>query len=536
MQGFFRCSLVLFVLAACGSGVFLSCVQQNVPAVNSASNDMYPASVHRVALNSAGYGVLRLEGLDSGNSVYLSRVNASRVEYNTNVVSVEAPADPERLAEGIRTPTGVITMPDGEKRVMYERHWQVMPSDVDTPLANRSMVSPSVTATVGNTKTFYVDVSSATVTAKLGKIGKYCKIWVDTKLGAYTFNINTLADKFDEIYPIETSLVGYEYGGGPGGDGGVDGDPLIQILVYDIDGDGSGGTTMGYFYPGDEYQRGRTYPYSNETEIFYLDSRFLSNDTDKIYSTLIHEFNHMINFNVKVIQGGQIRVWNNETWYTEMLSMLAEDVVWPLLGGSSSESLVIGMRIPSWRSNYDKCSVMYWPPANTDAGPYYAANYAFGAYLVRNFGGVPLFSAIAKSHAGGRASIDGSLRATNMEPNIDVTYALERFGETLVYFEDVPENVYSFNKTLSETLKADNGNDYTYSFSAFDIRNVRSVNTSSDTPKVFDFKDMGQTPMPFNTVQIFQDDSWKEEKITGGRLDIQFLNVDTSAKYFVLVK
>jgi hypothetical protein len=522
---FFRRGFILFVLAV-GVGVFLSCVQPNVPAASSGSDSLYPDSVHKVELNSAGYGVLRLEGLEPGKKAYLSRVNATRVEYSANIVSAEKPVDPERLAEGVRMYAGTITMPDGETRVLYERHWQVTPPDYDTPLASRSVVFRSVSDTEGTQKSFYVDVSAKTLTATLRKIGEYCKIWVDSSLvGINEGQINELAAKFDAIYPIETNLLGYEYGGGPGGNGGVDGDPLVQILVYDIDGDSPGGNTMGYFYPGDEYQRGKTYPYSNEAEIFYLDPRFFNGETDKIYSTMIHEFNHMINFNVKVLQGGQIRVWNNETWYTEMLSMLAEDVIWPAVG-SGGPSPVIGMRIPNWCSNYDKYSVMYWPSANAYAIPYYESNYAFGAYLVRNFGGVPLFSAIAKSHAGGRASIDGSLRAYSNDRNIDVTYALERFGETLVYFDDsVPEKVYSLNKGTQSTM----GND-TYTFNKINIQN----GSLPGTPAVFDFKAIGQTPMPFNTVQIFQDASWTD--IQGGRLDIHFLGVDTSAKYFVLIK
>jgi hypothetical protein len=404
----------------------------------------------------------------------------------------------------------------------------VTPPDNDTPLASRSAVSRNVTANTveGDTKSFYVDVTGKTISAKLKETGTYCKIWVDVEFD--NLDVSTLVTKFDAIYPVETNLVGFEYGGGPGGNGGVDGDPKVQILVYDI----AGGGTLGYFYPGDEYQRGTTYPYSNEAEIFYLDSYLLApNGMTTIYSTMIHEFNHMINFNVKVLQGGQIRVWNNETWYTEMLSMLAEDVIWPYLNNTPSP--VIGMRIPGWRDRYYDYSVMYWPPKTAYTIPYYWSNYAFGAYLVRNFGGVPLFSAIAKSPAGGRASIDGSLRAFNSQNRaIDVTYALERFGETLVYFDNVPDNVYSFNKnTPPETITTHDGTSYNYSFTMFDIRHTS--NPPSE-PKVFPFNEMGQTPMPINTVQIFQDQSWKN--ITDGQLDIQFLGVDTGAKYFALIK
>ncbi|MDR1230611.1 MAG: hypothetical protein LBK61_04330 [Spirochaetaceae bacterium] len=537
MQSLFRCGVVSIVLAVCGSGVFLSCVPPNVPVTSIDADFAYPDAVRKVELNRAGYGVVRLEGLEDGSEVFLSRVNASRVEYSKNMVSEEAPADPEQLAEGSRTPAGVITMPDGEKRVIYERHWKVTPPDNDTPLASRSAVSRNVmaSAAVNDTRSFYVDVKNKTVTATLKETSDHCNIWVDNALTVTIdgSTISSLATNFDKIYPAETALVGFEYGGETG-DGGVDGDPKIQILVYDIDGDHKGGT-MGYFYPGDEYQRGKTYPYSNEAEMFYLDAYHLTEENlPSVSSTMIHEFNHMINFNVKVIQGGQIRAWNNETWYTEMLSMLAEDAVWPALSSSETNPPVVALRIPPWVDRYNEISVMYWPPSKGGTVPYYESNYAFGAYLVRNFGGVSLFSAISKSHAAGRASIDGSLRALSPQNrDIDSTYALERFGEALVYTKaqtgtDASTNVYSFDK-----IAVANYSDTIYTFKNLNILNA------SDTPRtveVFDFKKIGQIPMPINTVQIFQDESWEKNNIKDGRLNIQFHGVDTSATYFVLIK
>jgi hypothetical protein len=285
------------MLAVCTTVLFFACNQADL-MVNLETPVEYPSIVHKVDLNSAGYGIFRLEGLEN-NEVYLARVKSNRVAYNANTLSVDVPVERERVVEGSRAPAGTITMPNGETLVVHERQWQVVAPDEE--MFNRSIVYSLAEAQVGDTRSFYVDTSPAYPAyelkpATLKKIGQYCKIWVMAEnfngtSGPKTGNmvsqqqIDDLAAKFDKIYPLETRILGYEYGGGPEGSGGVDGDPMIQILVFDIDGDFGaprGSVTMGYFYPGDEYKRGSTYPYSTEAEIFYLDSEMMNISPDAV--------------------------------------------------------------------------------------------------------------------------------------------------------------------------------------------------------------------------------------------------------------
>jgi hypothetical protein len=549
--GFFSAVLVV------GGIILLFSCNEEALWVNTGTSIVYPPTVHEVKVNSAGYGMLRLDKL-AENDVYLVKVNNNRVAYSANIAPADYADGSGQADEGSRIPAGTFTTDTGETYIRYERHWRVVPPTEESPLmVSRSQTrSTMVEPTVGATKrSFFADVSPVTdnfepVTATLRYNGDHCRIWVaddnyvdtdassNSKVGRA--DIKKLADKFDEIYPLETNLLGYEYGGGPGGNGGADGDPKIQILILDIDGDYKNyynGFTMGYFYPGDEYKRGGTYPASNEAEIFYLDVERITSDSpgemETVYSTLIHEFNHMINFHLKVIQGGHMTSWNNELWYTEMLSMLAEDAIGPLVNippnGTSVSSLVSGhvirQRIPTWLQTYNDTGVMQWPSNSSAASKYYySSNYAFGAYLVRNFGGVALFSSVAKSYASGRASLDGCLRAINGR-EIDTAYAMARFGEALVYSGNTaPNTVFRFDKTVTGDI-----NGIPYTFYGFDVWNMDEFLP----PLVRDFKRLGDYSIPSNAVQLYQDATWSGKS---GQLDILLKNVDTNTSYYVLVK
>jgi hypothetical protein len=533
MCGFIGRGFFLLSLAWSAFGL-LSC-NQEVVVVSQGIEPRYPSSSYKIDVNSAGYGVFRLEGIENSD-VYLAKVRNSSVEYRRNVVPGNAVTGEEQNGE--RALAGTVTTDTGETILRYERHWpvtfpgyerhwQVTFPEEETLMMSRSVISSPKGVNVGDREFFYVDVEPKRIAATLRYMGDYCKVWLaDGYFGDGTNQvgdqITDLGEKFDTIYPIETNLLGYEYDG----NGGVDGDPKVHILVYDIDGDGYGGT-LGYFYPGDEFQNGSIYPYSNEAEIFYLDVAWLKNKPDAIYSTLIHEFNHMINFGIKVLGGGELASWNNEVWYTEMLSMLAEDVIGPMVQiERSSQGYVLNMRIPSWLTSYADYSVMYWPPSGSYTLPYYSSNYAFGAYLVRNFGGPTLLSTIAKSSSGGRGSVDGALRLLNGK-EVDTVYALSRFYEALLYSGEEAEQrgLYSFDKTVSDRIGPE-----TYTFKGFDIWGSMS---NEKGPLIREYAKIADYATPINSVQLYTDDAWKGKS---GILDIRLLNVSPDADYYVTIK
>lgn len=520
-----------------------------------------PNSVHKVHVDGNGEGSLTLNGL-SNNNVFLVKANTtSTMKSFVNTVPLQSIMGETLSAASVagtegRRPAGTVTL-GGKTLTRYERRWDItIPPEHNALWANRSVLRSFTEPTVGDQRNFYVDITNPAdvfteKSATLKKNGQYCRIWVvneNLAVGASTNNdnqiteaqIDALASKFDEIYPLETNLLGYEYGGGLGGNGGRDGDPKIQILLFDIDGDFSAthdhpdGMVLGYFYSGDEFQTTQN-PYSNEAEIFYLDVEMLDAKPTMIYTTLIHEFNHMINFNVKVLQTGNFS--NYETWYTEMLSMLAEDAIGPLVGipyiPDMENGNVIIERIHLYWLMYYIAGVMQWNDSNPY--PYYASNYAFGAYLVRNFGGPSLLSRIAKSNLGGRDSLDRALNALNKTVDgmpVNHTYALSRFGEALVYSGNtIPQYALSFDKTATGTVGG-----VPYTFPRFNIWDMdytlpEDVDWSGPLVPVYDGTDL---PMEPYSVQLYSKNEWCPSQTDS--LTVNLSGEDLGVTYYLMVK
>jgi hypothetical protein len=245
----------------------------------------------------------------------------------------------------------------------------------------------------------------------------------------------------------------------------------------------------------------------------------------------------MINFGVKVLEPDVIYTDSYEAWYTEMLSMLAEDVIGPLVGipyvPANPNGNVIVERIHSrWLKSYYNFGVMSWD--NASALDYYASNYAFGAYLVRNFGGPELLSRIAKSGRGGRTSLDKALKELN-GAKVDSSYALSRFGEVLVYSGDsMPASVLSFDKVATGKVGTQ-----TYTFPRFNIWTMGFSGESAPPagPTILPYTNTpsnnANSGMPPYSVQLFSKDEWRNKS---GTLTVDVYNGRPSGIYYVMVK
>ena len=183
---------------------------------------------------------------------------------------------------------------------------------------------------------------------------------------------------------------------------------LVNILLYDIGDDYSSSNAsgvIGYFSSKDYYVRrpsaeGNTKPlrYSNEGKFFYIDAPFCNYDSSAtgsykfgrtdgvsqtVISTLFHEFQHMINFGNKVIEGG---VSDNPSWHNEMLSMLAEDLMAQQLGLDAKEN-VAANRIPLFNRAYYNSGLTEYLKDTGKSIYSYSTAYAFGAWIAREYGG-----------------------------------------------------------------------------------------------------------------------------------------------------
>ncbi|WP_373032567.1 hypothetical protein [Sulfurovum sp.] len=187
----------------------------------------------------------------------------------------------------------------------------------------------------------------------------------------------------------------------------------ITILLTDIDDDGlpssEEGRVVGFFWGKDNFDK-TVFSGSNERVMFYIDSVMFANggspwsidDTwpKEIVSTLAHEFQHMIHYYQKNVLRYSNITDNTDTWINEMLSECTEDLVATkiqhigpravdYLDGSAGDPYNIYGRYPTF-NRYNALSLTSWNGLLAD----YSKVSAFGAYLVRNYGGAVVLNNI----------------------------------------------------------------------------------------------------------------------------------------------
>lgn len=167
-------------------------------------------------------------------------------------------------------------------------------------------------------------------------------------------DLRELAETFEnEIYPTNRDFFGSEW------TPGVDNDPHLYVLYAT----GLGNSIAGYFSSADELHP-LAHEYSNAHEMFMINADTVFLFEDYIYSTVAHEFQHMIHW---------YRDRNEESWVNEGFSVLAEFLNGYDIGGF--DYLYV--------SNPD-IQLTHWPePPNST--PHYGASYLFLAYFLDRF-------------------------------------------------------------------------------------------------------------------------------------------------------
>lgn len=374
--------------------------------------------------------------------------------------------------------------------------------------------------------------------------GSFCKIWVEdgifddtssdgndptkdyNKDGFFDKKINqnqveALSDIFDlQIYGLTTKLFGFEYGGGPdiGGGrneygqpvGGIDGDPCIHILICELYEPGF--NVAGYFSPLDMRQAAQAESAgakSNEGEIFYIDAMDLDSDPMDAYLTLVHEFQHMINFNQKTMLHGE----KSSTWFNEMLSVLAEDILSDMVlyhaPASAKENGFFychpyHTRFRLALGGLPYSGVTQWDNRNFPALSY-ANNYTFGAYLIRNFGGAKLVNAMSTNEYVDETAITKALAScVGYSANSSIkTFqaALSCYAGALLNSEpkEQTEAGITFNRTVTETV-----NERSYTCAAFDVERTRRymMNFKDDGAEDTISRTTSTGPLVFSTETI----------------------------------
>lgn len=291
-----------------------------------------------------------------------------------------------------------------------------------------------------------------------------------------------IGNRFDIIYDAEINLMGEPVINSHSYSNLIQTSSKISILVSDIYGDGTEenpGETYGYFWGNDYYINGIDLNYtenSNECQCINIDSFLYKKYPDTVFSTLAHEFNHLLNFTNKVINH---KTEKQESWYTEMLSMLSEDLLYENYI-KTSKNTVITNRIP-WFNGFYNYGFMTWNDHNS--GMNYGNTFAYGSFLLRNYGGVELINEIANNPYVNEESITQALKVLKIPSSSGKGYAtfeetVKDFALSVINYNVSSDTVKTLNKDVSSKF-----NGYKYTSDNINLSEYNAVQLYSGTPK-----------------------------------------------------
>jgi hypothetical protein len=225
---------------------------------------------------------------------------------------------------------------------------------------------------VGDTETFWVaDVIQDThylVTATLRYAGPRALMYVDQSVDVDQADIEKSAQLFEEqIYPRNRELFGEELSPG------IDGDVRLTILNTPVQGAG------GYFSSADTVVKAVN-RFSNEREMFVVAIDNYPLGTDSYASTLAHEFQHMIEWNV---------ARRSALWFNEGMSQLAED-----LNGFVSQGA------PSIHLSQPDIQLTTWSSDASQTAEHYGTAHLFMRYFYEHYASESGLAELIKADAG----------------------------------------------------------------------------------------------------------------------------------------
>ena len=126
-------------------------------------------------------------------------------------------------------------------------------------------------------------------------------IYVENGANVQMSSVSKIGSDFNKYYSDLVSIYGNHTD--------VDGNGKINILLFSMNPAGASIVTLGYFYP-DDLILGNF----NDAEILYMDVNLVNKIPDIMAGTILHELQHLINFNVNDINKGRsMDLWLNES-------------------------------------------------------------------------------------------------------------------------------------------------------------------------------------------------------------------------------
>lgn len=340
--------------------------------------------------------------------------------------------------------------------------------------------------------------------------------WID-KPGTGVVNqtmVNAVADQFlkdganNDIYDWVTNLYGKPWGDKAGGVRDVlkpDAAKHITILIDDIFGDGkptrtNSPRTVGYFSATNNFLSHRK---SNRRLMFVMDAALLAAKDpgasswsprhswpQDVFSTLAHEFHHMVSFYQKRVTNRLVRP--SETWLEEMSAMVTEDLISDKLGlpgprgvplengkpdYSPGKRPVSSARLSAYNSRSGISFINWGQPSAIIS---YGVSYAFGAYLARNYGGAALFREIVRNEYNDEQAVLEAIKAvTGKSKTFGVLLA--DWGAASIKSDNPTPNVptYNFGGTAGRSSRPENAGSVEYTLGSINLHNYRGGKTNS---------------------------------------------------------
>lgn len=461
---------------------------------------------------SSSVSSVTIEGLSSGKTIYLTKTNPTSSAISSSYTRYVTGASGISLSSGDITSSssssGSSSSPtfpgtSGPRHCISLSLTDALPqieeSSSRSATSSITKVTPAsyTQSDVGTaTHSIYIDQDSdistfKAETATLRALGEYCYVWVVsdnwTSSSASGEKINSeiaekIASNFDSMYLKIRNVFGVESNYLSSNtsltsqiamSGYSETGEIVNIVIYDIGKDYSNGTNsgsvVGYFYAKDYFYLSNpssVYKYSNKGKYFYVDAYFAVAYTSTVYSTLAHEFQHMIDFGVKSMEN---KLSSSTSW-NEMKSMLCEDIMYETLcelDSDFSEDDSPVSRLPLFNRHYYDVGLEY-KESSPEVYYSYSNNYAFGAWLVRNNGGISLLHEIATNAYTDEKSLLNALSTTGAS-----TTTMEDLLKNYTIACVLSKENSGFATSLTDSLLTLNG--YSYSLNAIDLWNLASA-------------------------------------------------------------
>lgn len=210
------------------------------------------------------------------------------------------------------------------------------------------------------------------------------------------------------------------------------------------------------------------YTSSNAGKYIYINTARANEYVDELSLTLAHEFMHMIQFNTKCISQNR-HLWT--TPFGEMMGELAKDLVTDYFKISD---------VSNPKIRFQAFNIKYWAAGlrgySSDA-VYYSTNFAFGAWLCRNFGGAKLARLMMQNSYDGDEAIVNAVNTLN-----NTNYTIEQLIELFLPAVTHSNAAYSLNKKVTDggitCTGLSSGVDYNYPQDAINVFNISNTYTA----------------------------------------------------------